>query len=181
MKKELRTLSVNSVDYTLLKKIHEESFPTSEYPDLNELMVKWNNSCFCGAFLDDVPVGTMYFLFVEEFIYLVYIAINKRKRRQGIGSWMLQEIKKKYKNYTVVVDMPIYEEKESLNKEDFYLNNGFNKTDYYLEYETTGEISRVYSTDIVSRKMLDELIAVANRTSDTSRIFLIDKKEKDNA
>jgi GNAT superfamily N-acetyltransferase len=71
-----------------------------------------------GAFIDDILVGVLGFVKESETIAIRHISIIENWQRQGLGTLLLEEIKKYYKGYNISAET----DEESV---DFYLKSGF--------------------------------------------------------
>lgn len=75
--------------------ILEYSFPKSERRDQNEHFAEFNRHTFRSMVLDNGTVlGFMNFWELHGFIYLEHFAVAKELRGQGLGAYLMDELKK---------------------------------------------------------------------------------------
>ena len=71
-------------------------------------------------------------------ILLDYLAVDKKRRGQGIGSEILQSMRQKYQGKGIFLEIEIVDERENDYKErkrrkKFYLSNGMTEMNVYVE------------------------------------------------
>lgn len=71
-----------------------------------------------GAFIDDILVGCLGLRKASSIITIRHISVLEDFQKQGIGTLLLVEIKKRYKNYKIIAET----DQESV---DFYIRSGF--------------------------------------------------------
>ena len=120
-------------DSKYLDKIHEiyfESFPENERVSFENIVNReFPNSRLLGFVDKDKLVGFSYVSVSDEFVYIVYLAIDKEYRFQGYGTTALSEIDKMFKDKTKVlsVEKPnirtTFHQKESLFTKNLVMNS----------------------------------------------------------
>ena len=120
-------------DSKYLDKIHEiyfESFPENERVSFENIVNReFPNSRLLGFVDKDKLVGFSYVSVSDEFVYIVYLAIDKEYRSQGYGTTALSEIDKMFKDKTKVlsVEKPnirtTFHQKESLFTKNLVMNS----------------------------------------------------------
>ena len=117
-----------------LDKIHEiyfESFPENERVSFENIVNReFPNSRLLGFVDKDKLVGFSYVSVSDEFVYIVYLAIDKEYRSQGYGTTALSEIDKMFKDKTKVlsVEKPEYPNDSPSKKSLFTKNLVMNST-----------------------------------------------------
>ena len=117
-----------------LDKIHEiyfESFPENERVSFENIVNReFPNSRLLGFVDKDKLVGFSYVSVSDEFVYIVYLAIDKEYRFQGYGTTALSEIDKMFKDKTKVlsVEKPEYPNDTPSKKSLFTKNLVMNST-----------------------------------------------------
>ena len=117
-----------------LDKIHEiyfESFPENERVSFENIVNReFPNSRLLGFVDKDKLVGFSYVSVSDEFVYIVYLAIDKEYRFQGYGTNALSEIDKMFKDKTKVlsVEKPEYPNDTPSKKSLFTKNLVMNST-----------------------------------------------------
>lgn len=71
-----------------------------------------------GAFIGDILVGALGFCKTSEVITICHISILKGYQRQGIGTLLLDKVKKSYERCRIIAET----DAESI---DFYVKSGF--------------------------------------------------------
>lgn len=121
-------------DSKYLDKIHEiyfESFPENERVSFENIVNReFPNSRLLGFVDKDKLVGFSYVSVSDEFVYIVYLAIDKEYRFQGYGTTALSEIDKMFKDKTKVlsVEKPEYPNDTPSKKSLFTKNLVMNST-----------------------------------------------------
>ena len=121
-------------DSKYLDKIHEiyfASFPENERVSFENIVNReFPNSRLLGFVDKDKLVGFSYVSVSDEFVYIVYLAIDKEYRFQGYGTTALSEIDKMFKDKTKVlsVEKPEYPNDTPSKKSLFTKNLVMNST-----------------------------------------------------
>ena len=71
-----------------------------------------------GAFIGDILVGVLGLCKTSEVITIRHISVPLHYQRQGIGTLLLEEVKKQYEGYKIMAET----DTESVN---FYTKSGF--------------------------------------------------------
>ena len=117
-----------------LDKIHEiyfESFPENERVSFENIVNReFPNSRLLGFVDKDKLVGFSYVSVSDEFVYIVYLAIDKEYRFQGYGTTAQSEIDNMFKDKTKVlsVEKPEYPNDSPSKKSLFTKNLVMNST-----------------------------------------------------
>lgn len=152
--------------YTQVRDIYIKSFPEDErYISLEKMIERKNTKLYCLV-EKEIVLGIMYLIMYNDMIFLLYLAIDNKKRSKGYGSYLLKWCLKKY------TDKKIYLNIEEVNKEaidyeirkkrlDFYLKNGFFLTNYISkeEVQNFNILSNNTKIDINEYKKLDKFIS----------------------
>ena len=123
-------------DSKYLDKIHEiyfDSFPENERVSFENIVNReFPNSRLLGFVDKDKLVGFSYVSVSDEFVYIVYLAIDKEYRFQGYGTNALSEIDKMFKDKTKVlsVEKPEYPNDTPSKKIAFYKKSGYELNDF---------------------------------------------------
>lgn len=119
--------------YTI-RKIYEDSFPLSERFDFSILREcnKEKNVHLSCILKDDSPVGMQFTVDLpNDITYLMYYAIDKEYRNQGVGTSALQNLVISKDKIMLCIEKPIDEITQ--RRKEFYLRNGFYETDIFFE------------------------------------------------
>lgn len=119
-------------DKKLITPLYKEAFPISERPPVSLFYrhLKKKENHLLLYFLDEVFIGFAYLTFYQDVCYLFFLAVEKNKRHQGYGGLILEDIKKTYHDYVILL---CYEEVnpassnylERVQREQFYSKHGF--------------------------------------------------------
>lgn len=160
-KKEIEELYINSFS-------KEERFPFY----ILEECSKEEDSILLAILDDNNFIGMCYLVNCNGAYYLMYLAVEPELRNNNYGSFILNDLKEKYKTLFLSIDEPIDE--LSIRRKNFYLRNGFYDTNKY--YEDTGVNYEVLCTnpeyEITNENML---MRYTNMTSDSDLFNAIAK------
>lgn len=125
--------NANEIDSSIIHNIYEMSFPKTEKFDWNILKECNNepNVHLDGILKNHQVVGMTFTVGLPNSIsYLMYFAIDKKYRNNGIGSEVLHAM---IKNNTLmlIIEKPV--DKLTQSRKDFYLRNSFYSTNIYFE------------------------------------------------
>lgn len=117
-----------------IKRIYENSFAEEEkfnFSILKQCNTEINVHLSC-IILNEVPVGMQFIVDIPyDISYLMYFAIDKEYRNQGIGSKVLQNLLTTKENVLLCIERPIDELTKS--RKIFYLKNFFYETNVFIE------------------------------------------------
>lgn len=138
MNLQLKVLTPDCDDRTILESINKEAFPPSEYMPTKEMFdfAKNTNSDILGIYDNKILVGFILFLKNEECGYIFFLAIDKKYRSNGYGGEALKILAAKYPNLQIILDFEEIDEKaenaeQRIRRKNFYLRNGFCETGRY--------------------------------------------------
>ena len=123
-----------------VKHLFEHAFPIVERPPFNMLMSFRHNEMY-GVEDNGEFVGLVDLLIYEDIVYIFFLAIKKTFRGKGIGTQILNDVAKKYKNYRLylLAENPNIEsdnKKERLSRIKFYEHAGFiNSNKCVIEFD----------------------------------------------
>lgn len=128
-----------------IENLYLSAFPKEErFPFyILEECSKEDNSDLYAVFDKDKFIGMCYIVNCDNAYYLMYLAVQDELRNKNYGSKILKDLKEKYKNLFLSIDMPVDE--MSIKRKNFYLRNGFYDTSQY--YEDTGVWYEVLCTN----------------------------------
>lgn len=145
MKESIRKFKIK--DWKNIKKLYINSFQKEER--FSFLLLYFNilrkNSKLYILEVNNQTTGFIDAIYYKNMIFILYLAIDKKKRNLGYGSkllkWFLNENKDKniYLNIDEV-DTSFSDYKLRKKRLDFYLNNNFHLTDY-LSIEDGGNFN----------------------------------------
>lgn len=139
--------------------LYESAFPINERPPVKyffaSLKKKENNLYL--YFDKEEFIGFAYLTFYQDVCYLFFLAVSLSKRHQGYGGQILEDIKKVYKDYVIMlcyeeVDPKYPNYLERKNREHFYLSHGFKDNKM-----KTNEFGVIYQTVFIGNHQIDFL------------------------
>ena len=131
--------------YSKLKYLYEHAFPEAERPPFSILVSFKNNQIFAVE-KDDEFVGLFTVVDKDDLLYLFFLAVKKKYRKEGIGSQIIKDIFTRYQGKRIFllaedVDVPCDNKQERLSRIKFYEKNGlFRSGEKVIEYEIAYEI-----------------------------------------
>ena len=115
-----------------VSKLLVEAFPENERPPVDFFFenIKKDNNKLIAFYDSDAFIGFTALAFYQDICYIFFLAVSPTYRHQGYGGQILENIKKDYSDYILLL---AYEEVntkysnylERVNREKFYLNHGF--------------------------------------------------------
>lgn len=141
-------------DNTIRKDIEPlftSAFPKEERPEADYYFASFNKPIneLYGFYDNDEFVGFTSVTLYKDICYIFFLAVQDDKRGQGYGSQILNELKRIYAQYVLLlcyelVD-PSYKDYEYRKKrEQFYLHNGFRKNPLI-----TNEFGVIFQTAVI--------------------------------
>lgn len=141
MNTELRhvELTSNSKDLDKFCQLYEEAFPESERPgtfmELINAFDKDDSGHVIGTYDGEAIAGFQAYQKYDNFIFLMFFAVNAKIRGKGYGSKLLQYLKDTYPNLCIIGCIETLDEKAENNdqriaRKRFYERNGLFTTDY---------------------------------------------------
>lgn len=115
-----------------VRQLYESSFPESERTPWDDFFVgEFAKTTKVAYLLDGKVVGFSIFYKEDDLIYLIWLAVDKAMRRQGIGSQILQTLHRQNKNCGIALNIENPQKPNCAdravrqNRENFYVKNGF--------------------------------------------------------
>lgn len=135
----IKPVNRNLKEYSDIKELILKSFPKNEqYPLwLLRLLALREKINFSAYYDDNIFCGITYSISNEDTTFLLYLAVNDKIRSRGYGSRILACLRERLKNNKIVFNIEKTDINADNNKQrekrlNFYLKNGFHKTDYEL-------------------------------------------------
>lgn len=146
--------------------LYTEAFPEDERIPFGTLCnrAQMKNVHFNAWFDGTIFCGMTYTLSIDDFCYVLYLAISSNVRSHGYGTKILDALKVHYASLAldiepVVADAPNYDQR--VRRLAFYKRNGFKPSGY--EIEEDGERYTILSTaDTFDQKALLHNMTVFN-------------------
>jgi len=157
---KLLEIKNNSKHLNKIKEIYYYSFPESERMEFVDLVsCKFPNSKLLGIFDNETLIGFSFVSMLDEFAYIVYLAIDENHRNKNYGTQALNEIFNLYKDKTKVlcVEKPNLQSDLQTRRIGFYKRNGFILTNFEFEYLGQSYYS-MYNGKFNKQKFIDFLL-----------------------
>lgn len=123
------------------KEINDDAFPPVERMDLDRLLELSTKDGFelLSAYDDAVLIGFVLLGISEYCTYIFLLAVDKDQRSKGYGSMILSEIRNRYPDHQIVldlegIDLQADNNTQRIMRKKFYLKNGFYETGYFMDY-----------------------------------------------
>ncbi|MFS0868741.1 GNAT family N-acetyltransferase [Paenibacillus xylanilyticus] len=130
---------VNNENMDEIKKMYDDSFPKEEMIPYNKLVEISNDidHLFYGVYDNYTLVGMNYLIVKKDMLYVLYLAINKAYQNKGYGKAIVNEIKNKYSNYRICLNIEEVNPKfinndQRIKRKRFYQLLGFESQDYLI-------------------------------------------------
>lgn len=138
---------MNREYFSRIFEIIEYSFPETEHRSLNEHFAEFKRNMFRSMVLeehndneDGTVMGFMNFWELDGFIYLEHFAVAKELRGQGLGTYLMDELKKI--SGTIILEAELPEQSETAARRvRYYERLGFflNRYKYFQPPYSDGE------------------------------------------
>lgn len=121
-----------------LNNLAKEAFPPEEYfPP--EKIIKIEDFKLYALYNGRLFVGFFVAKTLKNMAYLFYLAIDSNIRSKGYGKQALEGFKKLYKDYQLVLDIELIDEKaknkeQRIKRKNFYIKNGYKETGKGIYY-----------------------------------------------
>ena len=119
-----------------VKELYYGSFPENERMPMNLLLwkAKLDFVDFLVIYDEDVFVGFTYLITHKDLTYVLYIAIDDNIRSKGYGSLALAQIKEKYPDNRIILNIEVIDETASnyeqrVTRRKFYTRNGYQNSE----------------------------------------------------
>jgi len=127
-------------DFQTVKELYLSAFPKSERAPMWFLLKRTNREGieFYAYYDQEVFAGFSYTITQGDLTFLLYIAVNGNSRSKGYGAQMMNEIKNRYPNNRIVLNIEAEDEKAPNNEQrkkrkNFYVRNGYLSTEFSLK------------------------------------------------
>ena len=135
---------VNYLDNPKIKKdikpLFISAFPMEERPPVNMYFAsfKRDNNFLFGFYDNNQFIGFTSTKTLKDVCYIFFLAVKEEYRNQGYGSKILNELKKMYKDYVLLLCYEEVDEKyedypNRVKREQFYQKNGFKRNPLVTE------------------------------------------------
>lgn len=158
---ELKVITEDSEYLDETMRLYRDAFPENERRSLKPLIADARKEGVLFAVLNDGEyVGFIALLSHERITHILYFATEEEYRDRGFGRHVLQLVKEAFPDHKIIADIEEPDE-NSFNSEqrekrlNFYVHNGYRKTD--IEYEWEKERYVIMANgDYISREEFDE-------------------------
>ena len=162
--------------YKQVNRIYKNSFPKEErYQSLFSLIChtyrkKANLYCLLE---EDMVIGFIYLIQYENMLFILYLAVDEKKRSGGVGSYLLNWCQSTFQNKIIYLNIEEVNDKFKDNeirkkRLNFYLRNQFYLVDY-LSCEEEGNFNILSNQKIFDKAKYEKLdMAVAKLLKEES-------------
>ena len=123
-----KQIDFHSEEINEIRTLYQQAFPKNEQTDLIWLFDDLHKGIIYGYYQENQLVGFAILCIQSQIAHILYLAVKKEYRDQGIGSYILNDLAKQYDSKKIIVD--IEKIKDTSNKEQrikrkqFYLKKG---------------------------------------------------------
>ncbi|RGG77491.1 N-acetyltransferase [Coprobacillus sp. AF17-11AC] len=133
-----KQIPFHSQEMKNINTLYQQAFPKNEQMDLSKIF-DLQKGVIYGYYQENQLVGFAILCIQSQIAHILYLAVKKEYRDQGIGSYILNDLAKQYDSKKIIVD--IEKIKDTSNKEQrikrkqFYLKNDFKETDVFYTWQ----------------------------------------------
>lgn len=146
-----------------VKQVYENSFPPNEKVDFKELFAGvFKDFVLYAFYLENTMIGFVHLVNKDEFVHLNYLAVAEDYRSAGVGSHIIDWVKKQFNNKTLVADVENLDANASNNEQrmhrlKFYYKNGFRDGKTEFDWEGT-KMYYIHTNAISEEKFLKHIM-----------------------
>jgi len=128
----------NPKDWQFIKEIYQEAFPLIERLPLKLLKVTTKkNAKMLVIKNNNINIGFFYYLEYNNYIYVLFYALHKDYRNQGLGTQAIKEFINHFKDYNILLGIEPIDKRadnytQRVNRKKFYQHVGFKETHKYI-------------------------------------------------
>jgi len=176
MKITLRNVTSSLPEYSSVKQLYTNAFPSNERAPFFLLQARAysESSDFWSIYADGKWVGIAYVISCKKMSYLFYLAVAENERGQGFGSAILRTLRRMYEGQRFFLAIEPPEEANAPNREErikrrqFYMKNGFKPVPFQIRegpmiYDVMSTSSELSADDFkeLAESYLGKVIASA--------------------
>jgi len=124
-----KQIAFHSTEIEEVYTLYQQAFPKNEQMDLSRLFDELHLGAIYGYYQENQLVGFAILCIQSQMAHILYLAVKKEYRDQGIGSYILNDLAKQYDSKKIIVD--IEKIKDTSNKE----KNDFKETDVFYTWQ----------------------------------------------
>ena len=110
-----KQIAFHSTEIEEMYTLYQQAFPKNEQMDLTRLFDELHLGAIYGYYQENQLVGFAILCIQSQIAHILYLAVKKEYRDQGIGSYILNDLAKQYDSKKIIVD--IEKIKDTSNKE----------------------------------------------------------------
>ena len=84
--------------------LYQQAFPKNEQMDLTRLFDELHLGAIYGYYQEKSTCRFCYFMYSKQIAHILYLAVKKEYRDQGIGSYILNDLAKQYDSKKIIVE-----------------------------------------------------------------------------
>jgi GNAT superfamily N-acetyltransferase len=124
-------------DIKKVKELYIKAFPEEERVPF--WLLKWKarleKTSLLSIYDNEIWIGFIYLISFNDFLFILFFAIDERFRSKGYGSEVINKIKEMYEGYNIVLNTEVLDDtapnyNDRNRRKKFYENLGFRDTGY---------------------------------------------------
>ena len=162
MNLRVEPISQNSKEIDKIKELFYKSFPKNERMPLWFLLkrAKMDFVDFIAIYDNNVFVGFTYLITNRNLTFVLYLAINDKIRSKGYGRRVLSQIKEKYPNNRIILNIEVVDETASnyehrVKRKMFYIRNGYQNSNFIVKDHGGLYELMIYGSDVTKEEYYD--------------------------
>ncbi|MCY7891720.1 GNAT family N-acetyltransferase [Bacillus vallismortis] len=148
MSMRTETITKDFKEFYKIENLYKISFPENERTPLWFLLWRSRKKYvdYIAFYDNDVFIGFAYLISNKNLTFVLYLAISSEFRSKGYGTSILSEIKQKYADNRIILNIEAFDEvadnnEQRIKRKHFYLKNGFQNASFKIvEYGQIYEV-----------------------------------------
>ena len=113
-----KQIAFHSTEIEEMYTLYQQAFPKNEQMDLTRLFDELHLGAIYGYYQENQLVGFAILCIQSQIAHILYLAVKKEYRDQGIGSYILNDLAE-----------------QRIKRKQFYLKNDFKETDVFYTWQ----------------------------------------------
>ena len=112
-----KQIAFHSTEIEEMYTLYQQAFPKNEQMDLTRLFDELHLGAIYGYYQENQLVGFAILCIQSQIAHILYLAVKKEYRDQGIGSYILNDLAKQYDSKKIIVDIEKIKECNGISEE----------------------------------------------------------------
>ena len=112
-----KQIDFHSEEINEIRTLYQQAFPKNEQTDLIWLFDDLHKGIIYGYYQENQLVGFAILCIQSQIAHILYLAVKKEYRDQGIGSYILNDLAKQYDSKKIIVDIEKIKECNGISEE----------------------------------------------------------------